>query len=80
MKADTVCLRCHQKCILTAEAMEITRDTNTLPLVTGRVCHHPCELTLGFSNPELITDRRPEFAPYVSPIIQGISKLIRDKY
>ena len=88
MKANTLCLRCHQKCQLTAEvvdkriiaienesinrippcteacpigmdvpgyviavsqgklkeAMEIIRDTNTFPLVTGRVCHHPCEL------------------------------------
>ncbi len=89
MKADTVCLRCHQKCVLTAEvingkvvsvvdaspinrippcseacpigmdipgyvnsvsqgkfkeAMEIIRDTNPFPSVTGRVCHHPCEL------------------------------------
>ncbi len=89
MKADTVCLRCHQKCVLTAEvidgkvvsvvdaspinrmppcseacpigmdipgyvnsvsqgkfkeAVEIIRDTNPFPSVTGRVCHHPCEL------------------------------------
>jgi len=89
MEANTVCLRCHQKCCLTAkvengkvvsvvdasplnrvppcneacpigmdvrgyvmavsqgklkEAMEIIRETNPLPLVTGRVCHHPCEL------------------------------------
>jgi len=89
MKADTVCLRCHQKCVLTAEvidgkivsivdaspinrippcseacpigmdipgyndavsqgkfkeAIEIIRDTNPFPSVTGRVCHHPCEL------------------------------------
>jgi anaerobic selenocysteine-containing dehydrogenase/thioredoxin reductase len=26
------------------EAMEIIRDTNPLPRVSGRVCHHPCEL------------------------------------
>ncbi|MCD6300339.1 MAG: molybdopterin-dependent oxidoreductase [Dehalococcoidales bacterium] len=89
MKADTVCLRCHQKCCLTAkvengkivnvvdsspenrvppcteacpigmdvrgyvmaisqgklqEAMAIIRETNPLPLITGRVCPHPCEL------------------------------------
>ena len=87
MKTNTICLRCHQKCRLTAEvtdgrivavedvsinreppcveacpigmdvpgyviavsqgkfkeAMEIVRDTNPFPLVTGRVCHHPCE-------------------------------------
>lgn len=88
MQANTVCLRCHQKCHLTAEvvdgkiaavvdtspvnrtppcrevcplgmdipgyliavsqgndreAMEIIRETNPLPLVCGRICHHPCE-------------------------------------
>ncbi|MBA7606831.1 hypothetical protein ES703_13982 [subsurface metagenome] len=37
------------------------------------------ELALGFSNPELLTDGHPGFAPYVSPVIQGISKLIKGK-
>lgn len=88
MRADTVCLRCHQKCHLTVEvidgrivdvedasinrtppcseacpigtdvpgyvmavsqgdlkeAMQIIRDTNPLPHVCARVCHHPCEM------------------------------------
>lgn len=89
MKAETICLRCHQKCQLTAnvengkithiedssliirtppcveacpldmdipgyvtavsqgkydEAMHIIRDTNPLPSICGRICHHPCEL------------------------------------
>lgn len=38
------------------------------------------ELALGFSNPELLTDGHPGFAPYVSPVIQGISKLIKGKH
>jgi len=38
------------------------------------------ELALGFSNPELLTDGHPGFAPYVSPIIQGISRLIKSKH
>lgn len=37
------------------------------------------ELALGFSNPKLMTDGHPGLAPFVSPIIQGISKLIRGK-
>ena len=37
------------------------------------------ELALGFSNPELMTDGHPGFAPYVGPVIQGISKLIKGK-
>jgi len=89
MKAETICLRCHQKCQLTAnvengkithiedsslvirippcveacpldmdipgyvtavsqgkydEAINIIRDTNPLPSICGRICHHPCEV------------------------------------
>lgn len=35
------------------------------------------ELPLGFSNPELMTDGHPGFAPYVASVIQSISKLIK---
>lgn len=37
------------------------------------------ELALGFSNPELMTDGHPGFTPYVKPIIEGISQLIKGK-
>lgn len=37
------------------------------------------ELALGFSDPELMTDGHPGFAPYISPVIQGISKIIKGK-
>jgi len=37
------------------------------------------ELPLGFSNPKLMTDGHPAFAPYVRTITQSISKLIKNK-
>ncbi|MFQ6122744.1 MAG: hypothetical protein ACE5LA_06795 [Dehalococcoidales bacterium] len=37
------------------------------------------ELALGYSNPELMTDGHPGFAPFVSPIVRSISKLIKGK-
>ena len=38
------------------------------------------ELALGFSNPKLMTDGHPAFAPYVRTITQSISKLIKGKH
>lgn len=112
MRVNTVCLRCHQKCLLIAhvigerivevedatinrtppcseacplgmdipgyviavsqgkfkEAREIIYDTNPLPLICGRVCHHPCEIEC---NKNVIDE----------PIaIQWIKRLVADYY
>lgn len=37
------------------------------------------DLALGFSNPKLLTEGHPGFAPLLGPIIQGISELIKGK-
>lgn len=37
------------------------------------------ELPLGSSNPKLLPDGHPGFEPYVTPIIQGMAKVIKGK-